>query len=294
MSIQDWVSGSATKEGDTAEIFKGDSTDAVLDALKTDDEHTRSALGRDEDNETFGPGASSGGPLQTALEYAREYWYYPLAAVAVTVLVVVMATRMLGGDAPAPQQTSQGPEARQEASQGSAGGLAEPAGEIQDTGVTFAEPIMEDGSYYLRSGEISWKGKVEQSDTGEELTLEGPTAAQFKRAVALPHGEIMTGVFGRAQPDQPIVHGTFHRVTLGEDETTSGTYKAVVDQQVLADGNYTDERDGDTVVRTYRETLPQTGEQRAYRVSFDAPAGVPIPTLIGWEPPPLPDAPEAG
>lgn len=294
MSIQDWVSGSATKEGDTAELFKEDSTDDMIAALKTDDEHTRSVLGEDEDNEPFGRRVSSDGLFQKGIEYVQEYWYYPLAAVAVTVLVVVMATRMLGGDAPAPQQTSQSPEARQEVSQGPGSGLAEPSGEIQDTGVTLAEPLMEDDSYYLRSGEISWKGKVEQSETGEELTLEGPTAAQFKRAVALPHGEIMTGVFGRAQPDQPIVHGTFHRVTLGEDETTSGTYKAVADQQVLADGNYTDERDGDTVVRTYRETLPQTGEQKAYRVSFEAPAGVPIPTLIGWEPPPLPDTPEAG
>ena len=288
MGINDWVSGSATKDGDTSEL----STDEMINAVSLDgDDLPRAALSHDDEDEAFGPGDGSGGPLDTALQFGRDYWYYALAGGAVLILVIVMSTRMLGGPAEAPP--AEAPPSNEAAQQEQAG-TPEPAGEVQDTGVEFAEPVTENGAYYLRSGEISWKGKVEQSETGEELTLEGPTAAQFKRAVALPHGQIMTGVFGRAQPDQPIVHGTFHRVTLGDRETTTGTYKAVDDQQVLADGYYTDERDGDTVVRTYQETLPQTDEKRSYRVSFEAPAGVPIPTLIGWVPPPLPDSREAG
>ena len=206
------------------------------------------------------------------------------------ILVVVVAGRLLGGSGEAPPVADTPPnQDAQNAGQAAPGDFAEPAGPVKDTGVAFEKPVVKDGKYYLQSGEISWKGKVEDTETGQELTLEGPTAAQFKRAVALPNGEIMTGVFGRAQPDQPIVHGTFQRVSLGDSETTSGTYKAVDGGQILADGYYTDEHEGNTVIRTYREVQPQADQQRAYRVSFEAPVGTPVPTLIGWEPPTLPD-----
>lgn len=291
MSIHEWTSGSQTKEGNTSEL----STDDILKSMSLEGKHERAALDRDDEDEPFGRGSSSGNAIETVMEYGKEYWYYALALVAVVILVVVMAGKFMGGasEAPTAEQTPSS-DSKNQASADPSNGLRKPAGEVKDTGVEFAKPVVENGTYYLRSGEISWKGKAKATDSGEELTLEGPTAAQFKRSVALPHGEIMTGVFGRAQPDQPIVHGTFHRVTLGDKETTSGTYKAVDGNQILADGYYTDERDGDTIIRTYREVMPATGDQNSYRVSFIAPLDIPIPTLIGWEPPAVSNTQETG
>jgi hypothetical protein len=39
------------------------------------------------------------------------------------------------------------------------------------------------------------------------------------------------------------------------------------------------------VVRTYTEHTPGSGEQTRYAVRFEAPPGVPVPALVGWEAP---------
>lgn len=279
--------GGEQQECDTTEL----STQEIL-GLKLgpeDEEMTRKLLEKDEDADGFGPNNPGGGlSLENIGGYLTTYWYYAAAVAAVLLLIFVLLTRGGGGgasDEPAePSSSNPKPEAA----------ASEPAGPVKATGIGFAEPVTKDGGYYLRSGEISWKGKIKNTDTGQELTLEGPSAAQFKRAVALPHGEIMTGVFGRAQPDQPIVHGTFHRVSLGDEERTTGTYFAVRDETVLVEGTYIDERDGDTIVRTYHDDYPEGQEDRNYRVSFEAPTDVPIPTLVGWEPPAVETESETG
>ena len=272
------------QERDTTEM----STEEILglDLGPDDEQITRKLLEKDEEPDGFGPG-TGGGQLENIGNWLTTYWYYPVAGAAALLLIFVLLTRG-GGGAPEPADPSASNQKPEVAA-------SQPSGPVKETGIGFAEPVTKDGEYYLRSGEISWKGKIENTDTGQELTLEGPSAAQFKRAVALPHGEIMTGVFGRAQPEQPIVHGTFHRVSFEDEEQTTGTYYAVRDQAVLVEGTYTDKRDGDTVTRTYHDDYPDESKQdRSYKVSFEAPTDVPIPTLVGWEPPAVEDQPEAG
>jgi hypothetical protein len=215
-------------------------------------------------------------------EQASGYWTYAVAGVVIAVVLLFAASKVVpalfgGGDeaATAPQAARQAPQET-----GPQGSLA-----VRDTGIGIAEPVEKDGAYYLRSGEIAWKGKLENTDTGEVLTLEGPTAAQFKRAITLPGGSITTGVFGRAEPGKPILHATFHRVSVGEQEYTTGTYVAVDEGRVLVKGSYSDERHGDAVVRTYTEHAPGLGEEERYAVRFEAPPGVPIPALVGWQAP---------
>lgn len=229
--------------------------------------------------------ALPGSPLERLREKLGDNWRYA-AAGGVVLFVLVFALKLLGSvgggdvtDAPAPPGTPGGSGQGQE--------LAAPV-PVRDTAIAFEPPVEEDGAYYLEAGEIAWKGKLESTETGEILTLEGPTAAQFKRAVALPQGSITTGVFGRAEPEKPIVHATFQRVVLGEDEQTSGTYYAVDDGAVLVKGSYFDRRDGETVTRTYLEDAdPATnpGLDAHYAVRFEAPPDAPIPALVGWRPP---------
>jgi len=216
-----------------------------------------------------------------------QYKTYVLAFAAALALLLGLFVFGRGGEEGA---TPGDPGARPRAA-GEAGGVAaaqeNAAGPAQDTGVVIGEPVVkeEQGTYYLRAGEIAWKGRLENTDSGEQLTLEGPTAAQFKRAVVLPHGSVMTGVFGRAEPGKPIVHATFHRTTIGEEETTSGTYYAIREDRILVEGSYEDVRDGETVTRTYTEHAPGSTDYSSYKVSFEVPPGVPVPVLVGWEPP---------
>jgi hypothetical protein len=135
---------------------------------------------------------------------------------------------------------------------------------------------------------VAWKGKLEKTDTGEVLTLEGPTAAQFRRAISLPDGSITTGVIGRAEPEGTVLHATFQRTDAGAQELTQGTYTVVDGDTVLVEGHYADRRGGSSVTRTYTEDESPTsdpGIDRRYAVRFEAPAGVPIPILVGWRPP---------
>jgi hypothetical protein len=135
---------------------------------------------------------------------------------------------------------------------------------------------------------VAWKGKLEKTDAGEVLTLEGPTAAQFRRAITLPDVSVTTGVIGRAEPGGPILHATFQRTDAGGEELTQGTYTVVDGDKILVEGHYADRRDGDAVTRTYTEDgnpAADPGTDRRYAVRFEAPAGVSIPILVGWRPP---------
>src|SRR5215207_5623195 len=146
--------------------------------------------------------AAGEGLLAYVREQASGYWANAVAGVVIVVVLLFAASKVvpaLFGDdseaASAPQAAHQAPQT----------GPQSPL-EVRNTGIGIAEPVEKDGAYYLRSGEIAWKGKLENTDTGQVLTLEGPTAAQFKRAITLPGGSITTGVFGRAEPGKPILH----------------------------------------------------------------------------------------
>lgn len=289
--LKNWISGGSgdSDEQDTSEILPQDLLD---DDPNQPGPNTRKALHLDEDDDEaasgglgFGLSGGSGELVDNVVDLFRNYWYLILAAVVVLAVVLVAAAKLLGGGAaPAPAQNpSQGARPPAQIASNTP---------IKDTGVVIQQPVVKGDSYYLRSGEIAWKGKTKSTEEGQELTLEGPTAAMFRQSVNLPHGDITTGVFGRAQPNQPILHATFQRVTLGGQEWTSGTYDAVdVDNNaVLIQGTYTDKRDGDKVIRTYDDNNPDTGSERVYRVSFKAPIGTPVPALVGWQPPALPKA----
>jgi len=210
-----------------------------------------------------------------------DNWYYVVGGVAVLLVAVILLGRVFGGEGQS-GSVPEGGGAAEGAPHAPEGGASLRA---QDTGVVVQRPEIKDGSYYLQVGDIAWKGKIVNTETGQELTLEGATAAQFKDAVALTHGSITTGVFGRAEPGKPTIHATFQRTTIGEQEETQGTYEAIDGGDVILKGYYDDTRDGNTVTRVYSERAPGSTEWRRYAVRFEAPPGVPIPALIGWEPP---------
>lgn len=215
-----------------------------------------------------------------ARELFEQYWKIALAAVVGLFALIVLVTLVVGGG-------GGGEEAATPADQQPSAAVEQPV-DPRETNIVFEAPADRDGSVYLKAGEIAWKGKLEATDSGELLTLEGATAAQFKRSVALPGGSITTGVFGRASPEQPVLHATFQRAAVGEAERTSGTYYAVRDGSVLVEGSYRDEREGESVARTYREdTNPRTdpGIDTTYSIRFEAPKGTPIPLLVGWQAP---------
>lgn len=213
-------------------------------------------------------------------------WEYKVYLIAF-VLVIVVIIGLILGTRGAPDRASDASPAPTPDTPADAAPRANEELPVKETGVAMQEPVYKEdaGTYYLRAGSIAWKGKLDKTDTGEQLTLEGPTAAQFKRTVTLPGGSVMTGVFGRAEPGKPIVHATFHRTTIGQTESTSGTYYAIDGSDVIVEGTYQDARDGDTITRTYTEHSPGSEEYDSYRVSFDVPVGVPVPVLVGWEPP---------
>ena len=272
LSDEETASNTAVMESDTNEF----TSDELLQQLRRENAAKAAKANptvrhRDDDNDE--PAAD--GLLDTVLYHLGAYWH-AAAVIGVVLLVVVYFLFLRGGGEAPPSAAAQGAE------------------DVRDTGVEFEKPITKDGEYLLKAGDVAWKGQAKETETGSELTLEGATAAQFKSAVNIPDesgsesGTVMTGVFGRAEPDQPVIHATFQRTTFGEQEWTQGTYQAIDNGTVLVEGNYTDARDGETVTRTYSDDqTPQDpfDQNIRYAVSFEAPAGVPIPTLVGWEPP---------
>ncbi len=225
---------------------------------------------------------------EAMLEFFKAKWML-VAGVAVALFVVILAIKMIGGGAPSDQSGSgqAANEARPPANGGPAPESDAPA--TTDTGVAFEAPTEQGGDYYIEAGELAWKGRKEATESGERITVEGATAAQFTRAVALPGGSITTGVIGRAAPEGQTLHATYQRVDLGENQKTSGTYYTVADGLITSRGDYEDERSGETVTRTYDETRYAQGsrpENVTYQVTFEAPPETPIPVLVGHEDPP--------
>lgn len=167
----------------------------------------------------------------------------------------------------------------------------------EETNIVFEKPREPEGgqgAYSLKVGQYTWSGEKSVDGKVEQVVLEGRTAAHFTTAVRLTQGEITTGVFGRAEPGQPLWHATFQRTTSGGREHTMGTYQAVDAGQVILQGAYTDrvvqdnpEDEPDVVVREYVEADPreENPTPERYAVTFRAPSGTPIPWLVGWTPP---------
>lgn len=157
-----------------------------------------------------------------------------------------------------------------------------------------AQGAVEDGSSLQESP---------QSARSISLSGEGsPTSANFQSGFEMPtgpgssaEGEIQSGVMARTEPGEPVRHATYQRLAPasgdgeggGQSVHAQGSYYIADDEGVIAEGTYTDRRQNDSqrVVRTYTEDNPATGGQRSFRVAFEAPAGTPVPTLVGWQPP---------
>lgn len=207
-------------------------------------------------------------------------------ALGILVVAIIVGIRTLTGTGPA-QSANVAPQAPV---QHPARGAPADIGPLKPhpTGLTF-KPIQKDGVYYLKVGDYAWKGKLQKSKVGQQLTLEGTTAGQFN-LIKLPHGgSIVDGAFGRAQPGQPLLYATYQDTSARDGEVATGNYQIIAgnSSKVLLKGFYDDEREGnsDRVVRIYTEGRPGSGKQHSYAVSFKAPPHAPIPALVGWKEP---------
>ena len=172
----------------------------------------------------------------------------------------------------------------------------------KDTNLVFQKPVEgKDGSYSIRLGEYEWEGTKKLNGDVEEVVLEGRTAANFTTAVRLTHGQITTGVFGRAEPSKPMWEATFLRTTTNGRETTTGNYHAVDEGEVILQGSYFDRvvednagDEPDVIVRTYVEGDPREegSNLTRYSATFRAPEETEIPWLPGWHEPAA--VPESG
>lgn len=164
--------------------------------------------------------------------------------------------------------------------------------------------------------ELNWTGTAQGAveggpslqdspHTARSISLSGggsPTSANFQSGFEMPtgpgssaDGEVQSGVMARTEPGEPVRHATYQRLAPaggdgeggGQSVHAQGSYYIADDEGVIAEGSYTDRRQNDSqrVVRTYSEDNPATGGQRSFRVAFEAPAGTPVPTLVGWQPP---------
>lgn len=241
------------------EAEKRPSADGVLERMRRgaqqleddEDEFDEEELEREDDGKSF-PGF-----LREVSELVRRYWYYLAGAVVALVVLFLLLTALFGGEG---------------------------SGKVRDTDVVVGtEPGDGGNAATVTVGEETWTVSTEDIEDGKVTTLEGPTVAQFKEGFELPGGgSITTGVFAEADSEEPIVHATFHRLEKQDGERTGGNYYAVEDGEVVAEGSYADERDGEEVTRTYTERVGN-GEEKTYRVRFDAPEGTLIPQLLGWE-----------
>ena len=192
---------------------------------------------------------------------------------ALALLIVLYGARMLpffGETQESGQDTSSSQAARYSD--------VAPSG-VEGTGVVFGGLKTEDGVARLEGAGLKWEGKVEAGDTGETITLKGPTAAQIRRGFEMPRSSIQSGVFAVAQDGGEVLHVTFHTFDAAGTEVTQGSIFAVEDDRLDFTGYYRDERQrgSEKVVRTY---MSPGGED--YRVSFEVPKGTPVPLLVGF------------
>jgi hypothetical protein len=240
-----------------------------------------------------GPLGGGGEPDEDDEDVSPLRFYGTIAAlVVVAVVVLFFAGRLLFGGTTGDQAPAVSGDSG--AKPGALGSLAAEQVQnvaVEDTGIVFDEPKVDD-----KTGEVeivthggdgapaAWRGTKTSSDDGETWELEGPTYAKFHRGFELPGGgAVMYGNFAVAKPNEPVIHGTLHRVTVGGEEDTEGTYFYFDENGVQVKGFYDDERHGDKVVRTYTE--PRAGGARTFAKSFSAPPGTLVPELVGWEAP---------
>jgi hypothetical protein len=150
---------------------------------------------------------------------------------------------------------------------------------VKGTGIVFGGLKTEDGAATLEGAGLKWEGEVETGESGETITLEGPTAAQIRRGFEMPHSSIQSGVFAVAHEGGEVLHVTFHTFDAAGTEVTQGSIFAVGDDRLDFTGYCRDERErgSEKVVRTY---MPSGGEN--YRASFEVPEGTPVPLLVGF------------
>lgn len=161
--------------------------------------------------------------------------------------------------------------------------------------------------------QLRWTGELKQVTTEEArkpresaaeaavevLRLSGPTAAEVSPSYTMDSGsenpgEVSTTVFAVVGEGVPDVHATFHMFSGdsadGSTQRANGTYDVTADSgELIAEGSYSDRRTGasggEEVIRTYTEEIPAESGSRQFRVRYEAPPGVPVPLLVGWQPP---------
>lgn len=230
----------------------------------------------------------------------------------IAALIVVLGITYLvffrDGDSGAAQEGRERGQAQQQAQQQpqapSQGDSAVPelgAIEPEPTGIVFQKPRVNGDKYSLTVGDYTWSGKVFTTENSKQWVLEGTTAAHFTRAVDLPDEDgdgkkdwITTGVFGRAEPGQPILHATFQRTRVAEKQQTTGTYQLIDSGEVALEGTYTDRvtKDNpkdqpDKIVRYYMQSPPGAPPDEATVEAYEYKAhpNALIPGLVGWEAP---------
>jgi hypothetical protein len=258
----------------------------------------RSAGDEDEEQRNAAPS----GPFDALVLTLSRYWYFPVA-LFVIVLAFVGYRVLSGGGEETQTAAQETPAAQQTPTQGdpAAAGSSAPSNTadlpVTDTGIVLTEK-EQDGAYFIDAGEIdgkplAWGGKIEDSEEGKRITLEGPTAYEEVRSVELPNdGSVTPGNFGRAEPGQPILYVTQQRTTIGGKSYNTGVYHVFEEDQLVLEGDFRDEvvkdnpnDEPDEIVRLYEEHPAGSTAEKAYKVGFKAKSDAPVTALIGWRPP---------
>lgn len=163
--------------------------------------------------------------------------------------------------------------------------------EVVPTGVVFQRVEADDGTILLSDGEDAWSGRPTETGDGTKIVrFTGPSAGDFASGFDVPGASVSYGNFGYVIPGGALLHSDFHRLKTeaeGEkpSEITRGTYFLVEEGRRTTHGSYVDERpdpDGRVVERTYAEVDEESGEETAWRVSYEAELDTEVPTLVGW------------
>ncbi len=197
-----------------------------------------------------------------------------------------------GGEAPETGAAStEGAPSGQQTAEDPFGG-----GPVRDSGVEFSALRESGDTAQLEGAGLEWQGTMtkKEGESGETLTLEGPTAAQLERGFDLGPAAIETGVYAVAQQGGEVLHVSTHTfvpdIDAGagaQEELTLGTVYSLSGGRLDGYAYYLDRREpgSDTVMRTY----VRPGKS-SYRVSYVAPAtsddedryGTFVPLLVGW------------
>ena len=235
---------------------------------------------------TTGASATDAG-TQGSLGKSLREWFARALPTPRSRLVALMATLLvlglflllhgLGGGSSSDTSNASAPPAAPSAK---ASPSAPADSKVVDTGITFGDLSTKGGKASLSGAGLTWDGSVTSGESGQTITLKGPTAVQIRQGFEMPRSSIQSGVFAVAQQGGDVLHVVFNMFQAGDTEITQGSIFAVKDDKLVYSGYYRDERKtaSDTVIRTY---MPPGG--RNYRRSFKAPKGTPIPLLVGFK-----------